>query len=121
MSHKHSLSKSFEFALKGVRRALIEEPNFKIHIAISLIAIVGAFLLGFEKVEWIILILTISSVIILELLNTAVEALVDLLSPEVHSKAEIAKDVSAAAVFIAALASIIVGIFLFLPKILPLL
>ena len=79
-----------------------------------------AVFLNLNPVEWLVLILTISIVLILELINTSVEALVDLVSPEVKDKAKIAKDVCAAAVLISSISSVIIGGLLFLPKLLAL-
>lgn len=73
---------------------------------------------GLHLLEWLILGFTIIFVLILELLNTGVEALVDMVSPEIQEKARIAKDVSAAAVFMGAMFSLVVLIVLFLPKLL---
>ena len=68
--------------------------------------------------EWVDLVLIIASVLILELLNTAIEEIVNIVSPEIQEKARIAKDVSAAAVLIASIAAVFIGIFLFAPRIL---
>jgi diacylglycerol kinase len=76
-----------------------------------------AFFLGFSPVEWIILAFTIAFVLILELINTTLEILVNIVSPEIKEEARIAKDVSAAVVLIGALLSLVVGAFLFLPKV----
>jgi len=118
MSREYSLIRSFRFAFEGVRAAFKEEPNLRVHLAFAIAVLAAAFLLSFSVVEWLILAFTISLVLILELLNTALEALVDLVSPEVKPEAKIAKDVSAAAVFLAASLSVVVGVVLFLPKIL---
>lgn len=118
MSREYSVTKSFKFAFEGIKAVFKKEPNLRIHFIFAIIALIAAFLLGFSAIEWLILAFTISLVLILELLNTALEALVDLVSPEVRPEAKIAKDVSAAAVFLAAILSVVVGIVLFLPKIL---
>lgn len=121
MGLKHPTSKSFLYAGEGLKTALKQEPNLRVHIAIAIIVLFLAILLGFNVFEWLLLLFAISLVIILELVNTAIESLVDIVSPEVKDKAKIAKDVSAASVFVAALVSIMVGIILFLPKIIMLL
>jgi len=74
--------------------------------------------LGLNQVEWAILILTIASVLSLEAVNTAVESAVDLASPDLHPTAKRAKDLAAGAVLIAVLASVCVGLVLFVPKLL---
>ena len=121
MSKKESIFKSFEYAGAGVGDALKNEPNMRVHIFLGLAAIVLAFVLKFNPVEWAILFLTTTFVIAMELINTVLEAIVDIVSPERQEKARIAKDVSAAFVLLSAIAAAAVGIVLYLPKILLLL
>lgn len=116
MSKEHSTPKSFVFAFSGIREALKNEPNLRIHFLVGLLAIVLAFYFSFTSIEWIILLITICFVLMVELINTSLEALVNLVSPELKTEAKLAKDVAAAAVLISAVLSIVVGIFLFLPK-----
>ena len=118
MSKKYSRIKSFEFAFEGIKTAIKNEPNFVVQLILAVLALILAAFFKFNPFEWLILILTISLVLILELINTSVEAIVDLVSEDVKDKAKVAKDVSAAAVLIASIMSIAVGAFLFLPKIL---
>lgn len=113
------MMKSFIFAFQGIKDGLKSEPNLKIHFILALISIFLAFFLRFSLLEWAILALTIFIVIALELVNTVVEKFVDLVSPEISEKARVAKDISAAVVLLGAIASIIVGGLLFLPKLLP--
>ena len=118
MSREYSIIKSFTFALRGIKIALKKEPNLRVHTALATIALIAAALLGFTNVEWLVLLITIFLVLILELVNTVFEALVDLVSPEQKPAARIAKDVSAGAVLLAAILSVVVGRVLFLPKVL---
>lgn len=120
MSKNRSLSKSFAFAFEGIRQAFKREPNFRIHVLLALVASGAAFYLNFSAIEWIILLFTVATVIIAELINTAVESLVDLVSPDIREEAKLAKDVLAAAVFVSALLAVIVGVLLFLPKLMQL-
>lgn len=120
MSKKYSLAKSFGFAFEGIKTAFKKEPNFRIHLAVASVAVLAAFFLKFSYLEWLVLALSIFLVLALELINTTLESLVNLVSPAVHPAAKTAKDVSAAAVFLSALFSVVVGIVLFLPKILDL-
>jgi diacylglycerol kinase len=120
MSKTHSALGSFGYAIEGIKEAIKNEPNIRIHLIIGIMAAILAYFLKFSKTEWIILVFTISFVLILELINTALEAIVDIVSPQTQRKAKIAKDVAAAAVLISAILAIIVGAFLFLPKILTL-
>lgn len=114
---KHTLIKSFGFAFDGIKVAIQKGRNFNIQTVLGTVAIVLGVVLKIKTTEWILLFLTISLVLILELINTAIEAIVDLISPEIRDKAKIAKDVSAAAVLIASLTALAVGFFLFIPKI----
>jgi undecaprenol kinase/diacylglycerol kinase (ATP) len=117
MSKTHPTLMSFGYAFSGIKTALKREPNIRIHLVLALLAIILAFFLKFNPVEWIILAFTISFVLILELVNTTLEALVNIVSPEVKEEARVAKDVSAAAVLISAILALFVGAFLYLPKI----
>src|SRR4030042_6790103 len=121
MGLTHSTAKSFKYAFQGLHTALKNEPNFRIHIAFAIFALILGLILGLDLIEWLFLTFTIFFVLVLELLNTVLEAVVNTTSPEVHPYAKIAKDVSAACVLMAAFVSIGVGIALFLPKIINLL
>lgn len=119
METKHSLFKSFGFAIVGIKTELKKGRNFRIQILAGIIAIILGVVLKIPTAEWLALILIIASVLILELINTAIEEIVDLVSPEIQPKAKIAKDVSAGAVLVASIAAVFIGIFLFIPKVLP--
>ncbi len=116
MESKHSLLKSFQFAFEGIKVALLKGRNFRIQLGLGLLSLVLGLILRLAPVEWAILTVTITSVLILELINTALESIVNIVSPEIRNEAKIAKDVAAATVLIAAIGSILVGAFLFLPK-----
>lgn len=120
MSKAHSTVESFGYAFQGIKTALRLEPNFRIHSVVALATLILAFLLGFNLYEWIILLFTIFLVLVLELINTAMESIIDMVSPEISQKAKIAKDVSAAAVLLTTGFAVLIGIFLFLPKIMEL-
>lgn len=110
--------KSFGFAFEGIVTEFKKGRNFRIQICMGVIASILGFVLNISNDEWFDLIIVIASVLILELINTAIEQMVDLISPEISPKAKIAKDVSAGAVLVASAASVAVGILIFLPKIL---
>lgn len=118
MGTRHSLGKSFGFAFEGILTAIRDGRNFKIQLFFGAMAILLAFILKVSVVEWIFIVLVASLVLILELLNTSLESIVDIVSPEIHDKAKIAKDVAAAAVLISSIVSIVIGAIIFLPKIL---
>lgn len=117
MSKKYSITRSFFFAINGLKSAVIKEPNFRIHVISAILALTAAYFFNFSLMEWLILAIVIFLVIAFELLNTVLEALVNLISPELNPEAKIAKDVAAAAVLASAIFSVIVGAILFLPKI----
>lgn len=106
---------SFGHAFAGWRHVLRTQRNAWIHALASLAVFAVALWLRVGRIEWAILLLTIALVWMAEFVNTAVEAIVDLLSPDIHPVAKIAKDVAAAAVLIAALASVVVGLLVLGP------
>lgn len=108
--------KSFKHAYDGLKSAF-SEHNFKIHIAIAFLVIVAGVLLNISKFEWLIIVLTISLVIICEIINTAIEKLADFISPQWDDKIKVIKDLAAAAVLISATAAFLVGLIIFVPKI----
>lgn len=110
--------KSFGFAWKGILTMFKSEPNSKIHLGASVIVISTAWFLDISKYEWLWLMFAISLVFIAELINTAVEHLVDLVQPGYNEIAGKVKDLMAGAVLVAALFSLIVGMLIFLPYIL---
>jgi diacylglycerol kinase (ATP) len=111
-----TLIASFRYAFAGLRYLLWTQRNAKIHSALGLAAVALGFILGIDHYEWLVLILTIAMVLGAEGVNTAVEAAVDLASPDYHPLAKIAKDVGAGTVLLTAIASIVVGMVLFLPR-----
>ena len=111
---------SFHYAFEGIRYLLWTQRNAKIHSAIAIAAVALAFVLRFDRGEWLALTLTIILVLAAEGFNTAIEAAVDLASPAYHPLAKIAKDVAAGTVLLVAIGAVIVGLILFLPHLLPL-
>lgn len=119
MEHRHSLFKSFGFALSGLKGIILQERNFKIQLFVGLLAIILGVALRLNLTEWLDLVIVIMLVLILELVNTSIEEIVDLISPQFQEKAKIAKDVAAACVLVASIGSVIIGALLFLPKLFP--
>jgi len=117
---RKKLINSFKYAISGVKSAYKREQNLKIHILIMILVIIAGIMLEISKMEWIICIILFAIVISEELFNTAIEALVDMVMPEINPKAKFIKDVSASAVLISAICSAIIGIIIFLPKIIEL-
>jgi len=107
---------SFKYAGRGFLDALKSEANLSIHLLFGTVALIFAYFLEFTNSEFIILIITITSVITLELINTIIEKLVDMYSTKISEKARVIKDISAAVVLISSIVSIIIGALLFIPK-----
>lgn len=117
---KGSLVNSFKYAIEGIIANLKTERNLKIHFLASILVIILGFILKINLYEWIACIILFGLIIALELMNTAFEKLVDLCMPEINPKAKFIKDTAAASVFIATIMSVIIGIIIFLPKIINL-
>lgn len=113
-----SRARSFRYAFSGWWFVIRTQKNAWIHAVISVIVIILALWLQVSLQDMAVLVLTIAVVWTAEFLNTAVEAVVDLASPQIHPLAKIGKDVGAAAVLIAALASIIIGLLIMGPPLL---
>ena len=107
--------RSFGFAWKGIIHGANREQNLRFHLCVALLTIFAGIGFGISRHEWIAVILCIGLVITAELMNSAVERVVDLASPEQHPLAGQAKDLAAGAVLVSAIAAIIVGAFIFLP------
>jgi len=107
---------SFKFAADGIKEAFQSERNMKVHFLLMILAIILGIILKLSSVEWGILIITIGLVLISEFINTSLEQIVDIVSPEKQEKARIAKDLAAAGVLVSAIVAVLVGIFLFVPK-----
>lgn len=107
---------SLSFALTGLLHAVRGQPNLRIHVIVATLAVITGFVLRISRVEWAVIALLVAMVIALELLNTAIEAVVDLASPTFHPLAKAAKDTAAAAILVAALGSVVTGLLIFLPR-----
>ncbi len=109
--------KSFGYAFQGLRFSFKHELNFRIEIACGIIACICAFLFGITKIEWLILLINITVVLMAELFNTALENICNMIHKETHPTIKIIKDVSAAAVTITALFAFMAGLIIFTPYI----
>ena len=108
---------SFKYAIQGVLSSFKTERNMKIHFFIMLLVIIAGIVFKINKYEWIICILCFAIVISGELLNTAIETIVDMVMPYKNEKAKLAKDISAGAVLVLAIGSAISGLIIFIPKV----
>lgn len=117
ISKTKKLLNSFKYAFQGIITSFKTERNMKIHVIIMILVIIAGILLKISNVEWFTCIILFTLVISAELFNTAIETVVDMITTEKNEKAKIAKDVSAGAVLILAIGSAIVGLMIFIPKI----
>jgi diacylglycerol kinase (ATP) len=108
--------KSFVYSFKGLRYAIKTQLSFQIECFAAVLTILLGIFLKLNKGEWLWISLAIALVLILELINTVIEVLVDFISPQQHPKAGAIKDLASAAVLIGAAFSIVVALFIFLPK-----
>jgi len=118
MSKKKLPISSFKYAISGLLFAFKTQKNIRFHTLIAFLVIISSILLKCSYLEITILLAMIALVISMELGNTSIEATIDLISLQSQPMAKIAKDVGAAAVLISALFSLIVGLLIFLPKLL---
>jgi len=108
--------KSFGYSFEGIAYAFKFEANFRFHMAALIIVAFAGWHFHLTLSEWLWIIAVSGIVIMAELFNTAIEVLVDLVSPEIHPKAKIVKDIASAAVLIAAILAAIMGLIIFIPK-----
>lgn len=108
---------SFKYAFEGIKSSLKTERNMKIHFSMMILVIVAGILLDISTYEWMICIILFGMVIGGELVNTAIEEVTDLVTTEINPKAKLAKDIAAGAVLIMAITSAIIGLIIFIPKI----
>ncbi len=108
--------KSFGYAFHGIGQTLKSEPNMRIHLVIAVLVVICGFLFKISTMEWLFCLFCFGLVFGAELFNSAIESLVDLVSPEYHPLAGRAKDIAAGAVLVCAVFSAIGGLIIFVPK-----
>lgn len=118
---KRKFSSSFKDCINGLKFINVNEDNFKREIFLGIIALIVSYVLKIDKIEFMIIIIVIGLVLICEIINTAVERLVDLVSPNYNKIAGEVKDIMAFAVLFMCTISLIVGAIIFIPKIMVLL
>ena len=111
------LINSFKYAIEGIISSFKTERNMKIHVLAMIVVIALGLFFKLNKVEWCFIIIAIASVISAELFNTAIETVVDMVSPERNPKAKLAKDIAAGAVLVVAIGAVIIGFIIFEPQI----
>ena len=110
------LTKSFGYALAGIGYTIKTQMNFKIHLFAIVVVLLSGWYFKLNASDWLWIILAIGLVLVAELLNTAIELLVDFVSPEFNEKAGKIKDIAAGAVLVAALISVGIAAIIFIPK-----
>ena len=111
---------SFNYPIKGLKYAYRNEQNLAVDVGIAILVLIAGFIFKLDTTEWVVVVFTIGAVLSLELVNSSIEAAVDLVTEEYHPLAKVAKDTSAAAVFVIAIVAVIVGLIIFLPKVISL-
>lgn len=111
----NALIQSFKNAINGLSVALRQERNMQIHMVVAIFVLLLGWVLNFSLKEWALVLLCIGAVISLELINTAIEELCDLVEPNYHSSIRKIKDICAAAVTIVSLVAAIIGSLIFVP------
>jgi len=107
---------SFKHAFDGFVHAVRTQPNFRFHLLATFVVILLGIYFSISSTEWLILVFTINSVLVAEMVNTSIESMVDLITLERRADAKIAKDVASAMVLISATLSVVVALIVFLPK-----
>lgn len=113
---KKRLTNSFKYAFEGIFQAYVGEQNLKIHTVIAILVIIFGFILKISYTEWLVCLVLIGLVLMAEFFNTSIEYLVDLVSPEIHPLAKATKDTASAGVLMMAIISAIIGLIIFIPK-----
>ncbi|MBN2007006.1 MAG: diacylglycerol kinase family protein [Anaerolineae bacterium] len=116
--HRNGFLMSFKYAGEGVWHAVQTQRNFRVHLLAAVAVVTLGQWLGLPATSWAILILTIASVLWAEIINTAAETLVDLVSPDYHPLAKQVKDLAAGAVLVMAAAAVVIGLLLLGPPLL---
>src|SRR6476660_5612091 len=121
MTREHTLSRAFYHAFSGLQNFFLRERNGKIQLLISGTIVAAAFAFKISPMEWVVILLCIGLVLALEMVNSAIEKLCDLIHKDFHPVIKIVKDISAAGVLWASIISTAIGCIIFIPKIIALL
>ena len=117
MDRLRKFGRSLKHALRGLVYVLRYEKNFQNQVIISAAVVAGMLYFNLTRGERVILFLVIMEVLVMELLNTVVERVVDILKPRVHPYARLIKDLMASTVLVSAILALVIGIIIFLPHI----
>ena len=111
---------NFKYCFDGIFYALTNEQSMISHFIIATLTVVLGFVVKLSKMEWFFVIILIALVLATEFVNTAIEAVVDMVMPDIHPLAKIAKDTASAAVLTVSIAALIIGLIIYIPKIMVL-
>lgn len=113
--------KGFTYAFNGIKQAFVTELNMKVHVVVAVLVLFAAIYFRVSANEWIAILLCFALVLSAEIANTAIETLVNLVSPQQNKQAGLVKDLAAGAVLVNALISAIIAGIIFIPKVMLLL
>lgn len=117
---KKRLINSFKYAFQGLKYAFIYEQNILVHTLATILVIIAGIIFKISTIEWLVIFLIIGLVIATELINTSIEATIDLITDEINPLAKIAKDTAAAAVLVFGFTALAIAFVIFVPKIITL-
>jgi diacylglycerol kinase len=112
--------RSFAHAFDGLKHTFKSHPNLKIHVALGILALLAGVVFQITRTEWLLVLFTILWVIVSEMINTAIEAVCDLITTEYRTSIKIAKDVAAGMVLVGSFGAVVIGLVIFVPYILQL-
>lgn len=113
--------RSFTYAFKGIAEVVRHQANMQIHVVVMVLVLITAAFLPLRTTEWALILICMGMVLSAELMNSALEYLTDLISPDYHSLAGKAKDAAAGAVLVCAFVSVLVGLLILGPKLIDML
>ena len=113
---KKKLRNSFKYASSGIKLCIKDEQNMLLHLTMATLVIISGFILKISKIEWIICVILIGIVMMMELLNTAIENVCDAVTDRENKYIKIAKDTAAGSVLIISIVSAIIGLMIFIPR-----
>lgn len=113
---KKKLRNSFKYAFSGIKLCIKDEQNMLIHFTVATLVIICGFIFKISKIEWIICLMLIGIVMMMELLNTAIENVCDAVTDKENKYIKIAKDTAAGAVLVISIISAIIGLMIFIPR-----
>lgn len=114
------LVKSFIYAFRGLQTVFSEEQNIRIQVMLGIVGLAIGFFLKISRLEWCLLIIVLALVVMMEIINSAVERVADVLKPRIDNYVKEIKDITAAAVMLSSILAIAVGVIIFYPYLLGL-